>query len=575
MVHAGSVCGLGLGFRNHASIGRRRVDSTKFDAKPSRSYTPNQPVRRVSNKQNRERSARWLVVIPSSRLKIHGVPNDAGEVVVYWMTAARRAQWNHALQHAVDLAKQHNVPLVVIECLALQHRWANDRISTFVLQGMVDNRAAFDGTTVTYIPYVETKRKQASGLLKGWLEHARACVIDDYPTYYPKHVLNVALSVIPCEIHVVDSNGFMAMRAQGRDFSTAYSLRRHLHKTIREHMHEFPQRRPLEAATDLPPADPALVKAIFAQTNTPITPYEFLWRVSEGGDIGREALSTLSIDHEVQPVMGKKGGFVEGRRRWKEFFADRLQTYHEKRNEPQERGASGLSPWLHYGHVSVHGILHDIFTHHRWDVSMVNAPNDGRRQGWWGLPEPVEAFLDQIITWRDIGFIHCAMVENHTEYESLPEWAKTTLAEHEADERPYLYTLEELENAQTHDPLWNAAQQQLRQEGIIHNYLRMLWGKKILEWSPDPQTAMDYMIALNDRWALDGRDPNSYTGIGWVMGKFDRGWTERAVYGKVRCMTSASTARKFKTKGYVEKYTAPTDSSKVLGSGPSFYSAHQ
>ena len=123
-------------------------------------------------------------MIPSSRLKIHGVPNDAGEVVVYWMTAARRAQWNHALQHAVDLAKQHNVPLVVIECLALQHRWANDRISTFVLQGMVDNRAAFDGTTVTYIPYVETKRKQASGLLKGWLEHARACVIDDYPTYY-------------------------------------------------------------------------------------------------------------------------------------------------------------------------------------------------------------------------------------------------------------------------------------------------------------------------------------------------------------------------------------------------------
>ncbi|MGB0950621.1 MAG: hypothetical protein ACPGWQ_01290, partial [Poseidonia sp.] len=169
----------------------------------------------------------------------------------------------------------------------------------------------------------------------------------------------------------------------------------------------------------------------------------------------------------------------------------------------------------------------------------------------------------------------CAMVENHAEYDSLPEWAKATLAEHEEDERPHLYTFEELENATTHDPLWNAAQHQLRQEGIIHNYLRMLWGKKILEWSPDPQTAMDWMIALNDRWALDGRDPNSYTGIGWVMGKFDRGWTERAVYGKVRCMTSASTARKFKTKGYVEKYTAPSDSSKVLGSGPSFYSAHQ
>ena len=192
-----------------------------------------------------------------------------------------------------------------------------------------------------------------------------------------------------------------------------------------------------------------------------------------------------------------------------------------------------------------------------------------------GLPEPVEAFLDQIITWRDIGFIHCAMIENHTEYASLPEWAKTTLAEHAVDERPYLYTLEELENANTHDPLWNAAQNQLRTEGIIHNYLRMLWGKKILEWSPDPETAMEWMIILNDKWALDGRDPNSYTGIGWVMGKFDRGWTERAVYGKIRCMTSASTARKYKTKAYVEKYSNVSEVKSVLGSGPSYYTAHQ
>jgi deoxyribodipyrimidine photo-lyase len=167
------------------------------------------------------------------------------------------------------------------------------------------------------------------------------------------------------------------------------------------------------------------------------------------------------------------------------------------------------------------------------------------------------------------------MIENHTEYESLPEWAKTTLAQHADDERPYLYTLEELETASTHDPLWNAAQNQLRHEGIIHNYLRMLWGKKILEWSPNPETAMEWMIALNDKWALDGRDPNSYTGIGWVMGKFDRGWTERAVYGKIRCMTSASTARKYKTKAYVEKYTTLSDAPTALGSGPSYYSAHQ
>lgn len=245
------------------------------------------------------------------------------------------------------------------------------------------------------------------------------------------------------------------------------------------------------------------------------------------------------------------------------------------RNQPQEKGASGISPWLHFGHIGIHQIINEIFTAYRWDVSMVTPPNDGRRSGWWGLPEPVEAFLDQIITWRDIGFIHCAMNPDHTEFSSLPQWAQTTLAEHSNDERPYIYTFEQFEKAQTHDPLWNAAQQQLRQEGIIHNYLRMLWGKKILEWSPDPQTAMEWMIALNDRWALDGRDPNSYTGIGWVLGKFDRGWTERDVFGKIRCMTSASTMRKFKTKAYIEKYSQGHTQQTVLGSGPSLYTAHQ
>jgi len=514
-------------------------------------------------------------MVASSRIQIHGTPNEDGRVVVYWMTSARRPKWNHALEHAIDLAREHDLPLVVIECLALRHRWANDRISTFVLQGMVDNRDAFESSGVSYIPYAETKTGEASGLLKGWLQVAKMAVIDDYPTYYPQHVLNTALTVNPCELHVVDSNGFMAMRAQGRDFSTAYSLRRHLHKTIREHMFEFPLAAPLEGTSDLKPLDPSLPPHVFDATQTPMTPYEFLWRVAEGGDVGRQALSTLSIDHTVAPVNGKKGGHVEGRRRWKEFFRERLSDYHEKRNEPQERGASGLSPWLHFGHISVHNILHDLFAYHQWDVSMVNLPNDGRRAGWWGLPEPVEAFLDQIVIWRDIGFIHCAMVENHTEYASLPEWAKATLAEHSSDPRPYIYSFEQLEQAQTHDPLWNAAQNQLRSEGIIHNYLRMLWGKKILEWSPDPATAMEWMIHLNDKWALDGRDPNSYTGIGWVLGKFDRGWTERPVYGKIRCMTSASTARKYKTKSYVDKYAQASSQGQSLGSGPSFYSAHQ
>lgn len=513
-------------------------------------------------------------MIPASRLQRFGTPNAAGSCVLYWMISSRRAHYNHALDHAINLAKTHDLPLVVIECLALNHQWANDRISTFVLQGMVDNRECFKDSGVTYIPYAETKKHEASGLLYGWLKHAHTCVIDDYPTYHPMRVWKKAVEANLCEIHLVDSNGFMAMRAQGRDFTTAFSLRRHLHKTITEHMFEFPQARPLEHTGDLKIFADKEIEAIFTATSTPMTPYEFIWRVAEGGDVGREALSYLAIDHSVTPVLGKRGGSVEAKRRWKEFFNERLSQYHEKRNHPEEKGASGLSPWMHFGHISVHSMLHDVFTHYRWDVSMVNLPHDGRREGWWGLPVPVEAFLDQVITWRDIGFIHCAMEEGHTSYDSLPTWAKITLEEHARDARPYVYNFEQLEKGETHDSLWNAAQNQLRKEGIIHNYLRMLWGKKILEWSPTPQLAMEWMIALNDRWALDGRDPNSYTGIGWVMGKFDRAWTERPVYGKIRCMTSDSTARKFSTKSYIEKYNNGSRQRTLLGSGPSFYSAH-
>ena len=298
---------------------------------------------------------------------------------------------------------------------------------------MIDNIAAFAQTGVTYIPYVETRPKEASGLLEVWLKQATACVIDDFPTYYPRHVLETALQFNTCELHVVDSNGFMAMRAQGRDFTTAYSLRRHLHKTILEHMYEFPLANPLDNARDLPMIDATLIEDIFAKSNTPLTPYEYLWRVAEGGDIGKSALSTLKIDHTVPPVLTKKGGSVEARRRWKKFLSQRLINYNELRNQPQENGASGISPWLHFGHIGVHQIINEIFTAYRWDVSMVTPPNDGRRSGWWGLPEPVEAFLDQIITWRDIGFIHCAMIPNHTEFSSLPQWAQTTLAEHAND----------------------------------------------------------------------------------------------------------------------------------------------
>lgn len=148
--------------------------------------------------------------------------------------------------------------------------------------------------------------------------------------------------------------------------------------------------------------------------------------------------------------------------------------------------------------------------------------------------------------------------EDHTRYESLPDWARATLEEHEGDPRPHLYSHQAFLEARTHDPLWNAAQRQLLSEGIIHNYLRMLWGKKILEWSSSPREALRIMIDLNDRFALDGRDPNSYSGIFWCLGRYDRGWTERPVYGKIRSMSSERTRKKVRLEGYLERF-GPAD----------------
>ncbi len=172
------------------------------------------------------------------------------------------------------------------------------------------------------------------------------------------------------------------------------------------------------------------------------------------------------------------------------------------------------------------------------------------------MSESAEAFLDQLITWRELGYNMCWQREDYDQYESLPEWAQITLAKHDRDHREYCYELEEFEAANTHNALWNAAQTQLVTEGRMHNYMRMLWGKKILHWSESPQEALKIMIHLNNKYALDGRNPNSYSGIFWCLGRYDRAWgPERPIFGKIRYMSSKNTARKFHVDGYLQRYS--------------------
>ncbi|MDX1388021.1 MAG: deoxyribodipyrimidine photolyase, partial [Acidobacteriota bacterium] len=267
------------------------------------------------------------------------------------------------------------------------------------------------------------------------------------------------------------------------------------------------------------------------------------------------AIARLPIDHDVGPVP-VRGGERTAVRALRRFVRDRLERYAADRNEPEEDGTSGLSPWLHFGHVSAHQVFAEVVKHEGWGPPDLGAAATGKRSGWWGVSEPAEGFLDQLVTWRELGFNFCCRRDDYEDYDSLPDWARGTLAEHLRDPRPHVYPAAELEQARTHDPLWNAAQTQLVREGRLHNYLRMLWGKKILEWSETPRKALDVMIELNNRYALDGRDPNSYSGIFWVLGRYDRPWgPERPIFGKIRYMSSANTARKLRVRDYIKRYT--------------------
>jgi deoxyribodipyrimidine photo-lyase len=215
------------------------------------------------------------------------------------------------------------------------------------------------------------------------------------------------------------------------------------------------------------------------------------------------------------------------------FVSERLSTYHDHHSDPDDRGTSRLSPYLHFGHISAHEVFAAVLDHERWNLGRLRGRPSGAREGWWGAGPGAEAFLDQLVVWRELGFNTCAKRPNdYDRFDGLPEWAQRTLDIHESDARPFIYDRGTFERGETHDRLWNAAQHELRRDGWMHNYMRMLWGKKILEWSASPREALQTMIALRNRWAIDGRDPNSYAGYMWTL-------------GTVRSMSSENTARRF------------------------------
>ncbi len=479
--------------------------------------------------------------------------NAGGAFVLYWMTSARRMCMNFALDRAVELCLGHRVPLLVLEPLRAGYRWASARIHRFVIDGMADNLGRCAAHGVAYYPYVEPRPGAGSGLLEALAHEASVVVTDDYPAFFLPRMLRAAAARLPVRLEAVDSNGLLPLAATERPFATAYAFRRFLQRELPSHLGASPHPDPLPLLAPILAASGVRDSRPCARVKPGILER---WPVADVADPAG-LIRDLPVDHAV-PAADVQGGPRAAMKRWMSFADSALAHYATQASRPEAEATSRLAPYLHFGHISVHDVWDGIARREGWTPDHLACDARGRRRGWWGLSEGAESYLDQVVTWRELGFVRCTHVEHYGSYESLPKWARATLEEHRADRREFLYSPEEFEAAATHDPLWNAAQNQLLGEGRIHNYMRMLWGKKILEWSPSPQDALRTMVHLNNKYGLDGRDPNSWTGILWTLGLHDRPWgPERPVYGKVRYMSSANTARKFRVLGYIDAYARP------------------
>lgn len=462
-----------------------------------------------------------------------------GSYVLYWMQAYRRFDANFAFEYAVHLAKKFQKELIVYEGFRMDYPWSSERIHTFILEGMEDNGERAKELGVNYWSFVETKDNPARGILKKICESAVCVVTDDFPCFIiPEQTANLAKKV-NCSVFRVDSNSLVPIGFYGREASAARVLRIWMHKAFQKNWGDF--------------AKEFWTKKDLEDTNRNSKPP---FASSSLSDLD---LSKMKFKENVLPFAGKKGGRKEALRQLKVFIQDKLNEYLTKRSNPDDpklTATSGLSPYLHFGFISVQEIVLEILKAHKLISSIperLKNQKPGDRENFLTPNPTLNHFFDELLTWREIGYLFFwEKPEFRKNLSHLPDWVQKNFAKHGNDKRPFLYTREDWESAKTHDPLWNAAQIELVKTGSMHNYMRMLWGKKVIEWSASYEEAFDTLEHLNNKYAYDGRNPNSYTGILWCFGLFDRPWfPERPVLGNLRYMSSDSTKKKFKLNSYL------------------------
>jgi deoxyribodipyrimidine photo-lyase len=438
--------------------------------------------------------------------------NNDGKYILYWMQMFKRTHANHALNFAIEQANERKLPLVVYEGLKFYYPWASDRIHTFILEGVEEKRAAFEKLGIKYIFYLQKDDKSPKDTVAKIAKNAALIVTDDFPCFIiPDHNKAIVRKAkIP--VYAVDSNGVIPLSRFEKEEYAAYTIRPKIKKILHEYLKSFEEEK-------------VIVKADKLKIDCPDT------EVTEKNIA--DLVKKSDIDHSVKPSNVYHGGTANGRKRLKLFLKNILEDYDEARNKPEKDGSSRLSSYLHFGFLS------------SLEIALAVKDSDAPQKS-------KDAYLEEIIVRRELSYNFTRFNSKYDSLESLPDWVQKTMREHIDDKREVVYSLAELENCQTYDELWNASQREMNVTGEIHNYVRMLWGKNIIAWSRNYEEAFAALEHLNNKYCLDGRNPNSYAGILWCFGKHDRPWMERPVFGKMRYMTTNSTGKKFDSKKYIE-----------------------
>jgi deoxyribodipyrimidine photo-lyase len=433
-----------------------------------------------------------------------------GRYVLYLMQQSQRAACNHALEYAIREANGLGLPVLAVFGLTAAYPGANRRPYAFLLEGLAETQRDLAERNIRLI----VRAGEPDRVALAFAKDAALVVLDRGYCRIQRQWRDSVARSASCRVVEVESDAIVPVEtAMDHEAYMAATLRPRIAKRLAEFLVPMSEARPVKSSLRLRVAGPEFDVA------NPVA-----------------ALRRLKLPGGPDPVSGLHGGGEAAREALEEFLRFRLHHYAEKRDDPSADFTSGLSPYLHFGQISA--------------LEIALAVKDV------GTGKAADIFLEQLIVRRELALNFAWYNPNYDRFAGLPDWSRKTLAREAKTKRPYVYDRAAFEGGRTHDPVWNAAQKEMAVTGRMHGYLRMYWGKKILEWSATPEEAFETALALNDRYELDGRDPNGFTGVAWCFGKHDRPWPRHPVFGNVRSMTAGGLAKKFDTGAYVRRMEA-------------------